>query len=63
MGRFGGDGRGRTGGLLRATQALSQLSYTPERWRLRRASAALGREAEVGRAEAGFAAVAVDQGQ
>jgi hypothetical protein len=30
----GGDDRDRTGDLLRARQALSQLSYTPGVWRL-----------------------------
>ncbi len=29
---FGGGERVRTDGLLRARQALSQLSYTPESW-------------------------------
>ena len=28
----GGDGRGRTGDILLAGQALSQLSYIPEFW-------------------------------
>ena len=30
--RSGGDKRDRTADLLHAMQALSQLSYTPERW-------------------------------
>ena len=30
---FGGDNRDRTDDLLNAIQALSQLSYIPERWR------------------------------
>ena len=34
VGAFGGDKRDRTADLLNAIQALSQLSYTPERYNI-----------------------------